>query len=134
MGKACSYRKKVKRCFSRLYSLFSHDPDDPDSIMLYTTSGGHIIKDRNDPDILWVALSSGLEKLNKKTGKFTHFIHDANDPGSITQGTVWSVYDDGKGVLWVSSFGGLNRFDKQTEAFIRFVHKRNDPDSIGFNK
>ncbi|MCP4113907.1 MAG: PAS domain S-box protein [Desulfobacteraceae bacterium] len=113
---------------------YSHDPDDPDSIMVSTTSGGHVIKDRNDPDILWVALSSGLEKLNKKTGKFTHFIHDPNDPGSITQGTVWSVYDDGKGVLWVSTFGGLNRFDKQTETFTRFLHHPDNPDSIGFDK
>ncbi|MBI9090987.1 MAG: PAS domain S-box protein [Desulfobacterium sp.] len=113
---------------------YSHDPDDPDTIMVSTTLGGHVIKDRNDPDLLWIGLSAGLEKFNKKTGKFTHFIHDAKDPGSITQGTVWSVYDDGKGVLWVSTFGGLNRFDKQTETFTRFVHNPDDPDSIGFNK
>ncbi len=113
---------------------YTHDPEDPDSIMMFTSAGAAIIRDSDDPDILWLALTAGLEKFNKKTGKFTHFTHNPADPQSITRGTVWSVYDDGKGSLWASTFGGLNKFNKKTETFTRFVHDPDNPDSIGFNK
>ncbi len=113
---------------------YNHDPENPHSIMMITLAGATIIHDKDDPDILWLALSAGLEKFNKKTGKFTHFVHNPVDPQSITRGAVWSVYDDGKGSLWASTFEGLNKFNKNTETFTRFVHDPDNPDSIGFNK
>ncbi|MCP4719809.1 MAG: PAS domain S-box protein [Desulfobacteraceae bacterium] len=113
---------------------YRHDPNDPDSLMLNTAYGDTIIEDRDDPGILWIVLSSGLEKFDKNTEKFTHYIHNPDDLDSITPGTVWSVWDDGKGTLWASTFGGLNKFDKKTERFTRYTHDPKDSDSIGFNK
>lgn len=113
---------------------FTHDPSNPNSIMLFTLAGATIIQDKDDPDILWLALTAGLEKFDKKTGTFTHFVHNTNNPTSITRGTVWSVYDDDKGYLWVSTFGGLNKFNKQTKEFQRFIHNPEKPDGIGFLK
>ncbi len=113
---------------------YKHDPENPNSIMMFTLAGAAIIHDKDDPDILWLGLSAGLERFNKKTGKFTHFVHNPEDPQSITRGAVWSVYDDGKGSLWTSTFDGLNNFNKKTEIFTRFVHDPDNPDSIGFNK
>ncbi|MGL1930246.1 MAG: PAS domain S-box protein [Desulfotalea sp.] len=113
---------------------YKHDPENPNSIMMFTLAGAAIIHDKADPDILWLALSTGLEKFNKKTGTFTHFVHNPANPESITRGAVWSVYDDGKGSLWASTFDGLNKFNKKTEKFTRFVHDPDNSDSIGFNK
>lgn len=113
---------------------YTHDPGDPNSIATFTSAGASIIQDRDNPDILWLSLSSGLEKFNKTTGRFTHFVHDSASPDSISQGTVWSVYDDGRGFLWASTFGGLSRFDKKDQVFTRFIHDPENPDSIGFNK
>jgi len=113
---------------------YIHDQNNPDTIMASTSTGGNIIKDRDNPDILWLALSSGIEKFNKKTEKFTHFTYDADDLKTVSQGNVWSVYDDGKGFVWVSAFGGLSRLEKLTQTFTRFVHDPDDPESIGFTK
>ncbi len=113
---------------------YVHDPNDSDTIMASTSTGGNIIKDRDNPDILWLALSSVMERFNKTSEKFTHFVYDADDLTSISQGNVWSVYDDGKGFIWVSAFGGLSRLDKLTRTFTRFVHNPDNPESIGFTK
>jgi len=113
---------------------YVHDPADPDSMMMNTALGGNVIEDRDNPDILWIGLSGGLEKFDKNTEIFTHHIHNPNDPASITPGTVWTVWDDGRGSLWASTFGGLSRFDKKTGIFTRYTHDPDDPDSIGFNK
>ncbi len=119
-------RKAVKQ--------YTHEPGNPAGIMQSTSTGGNIIEDRDNPEILWIGLSGGMEKFNKNTEEFTHFVHDTDDSATITLGTVWSIYDDGNGFLWVSTFGGLNRFDKQTGIFTRFVHDPDNPDSIGFTK
>jgi len=113
---------------------YTHDPNDPNSIMKNTSHGDTVIEDRDNPDILWIVTSGGLEKFDKNTEIFTHYIHDPDDPKSIAPGNVWSVWDDGKGSLWVSAFGGLSRFDKKTETFTSYTHDPDDPDSIGFNK
>ncbi|MDM8516781.1 two-component regulator propeller domain-containing protein [Desulfobacterales bacterium HSG16] len=113
---------------------YAPDRNDPNSLMVNTSYGDTIIEDRENPDILWIVLSSGLEKFDKKTETFTHFIHDPDDPNSIPPGTVWSVWDDGKGTLWASIFGGLGKFDKKTETFTNYTHDPDDPNSIGFNK
>ncbi|MDM8516853.1 ATP-binding protein, partial [Desulfobacterales bacterium HSG16] len=113
---------------------YVHDPNDPNSIMVNTSNGDTIIEDRDNPGILWIVSSSGLEKFDKNTEIFTHYIHAPDDPASITPGAVWSVWDDGKGSLWASTFGGLSRFDKKTETFARYKHDPDNPDSIGFNK
>ncbi len=113
---------------------YVHNPDDPNSLMVNTSYGDTILEDKENPGVLWIVLSSGLEKFNKNTEKFTHYIHNPNDPNSITPGTVWSVWDDSRGNLWISTFGGLNKFNKKTELFTRYVHDPKNPDSIGFNK
>ncbi len=113
---------------------YVHDSDDPDSIMLQTATGSKIVKDRDDENILWIPLSEGLDKFNKTTGQFIHYVHDPADPFSISQGTVWTVYDDGLGYIWVSAFGGLSRLDKAAGRFTRYEHDPADPDSIGFTQ
>jgi len=113
---------------------YIHDPMNPDSIMLQTATGSKIVQDRDDENILWIPLSEGLEKFNKKTGKFTHFVHDPDNPYTISQGAVWTVYDDGQGYIWASAFGGLSRLDKNIGLFTRYDHDPDNPESIGFTK
>ena len=113
--------------------IFKHDPENINSIMISTSAGGHIIKDKNNPDILWMGLYSGVEKFNTRSEVFTHYTYHAYST-SITQGTVWSVYDDGKGFLWVSAFGGLCILDKENESVISYLPDPEIPGTIGFTK
>jgi PAS domain S-box-containing protein len=112
---------------------YKHDPEDENSMMVSTSAGGHIIKDRDNEHLLWMGLSSGLEKFNTETETFTHYTY-LPFSASITQGTVWSVYDDGRGYLWISAFGGLSILEKATETFTSYIPDPELPDSIGFTK
>ncbi len=80
---------------------------------------------------LWVGTNGdGLYRIDHGTGKLTRFVHDPNDPHSISDSQIVAIHQDRSGTLWVGTFGGLNRFDRGKERFIRFLHDQNDPHSI----
>lgn len=67
---------------------------------------------------LWVATKGGgLNKLNKKTGKFEHFTEKDGLPNNV----VYSVLPDDDGNLWLSTNYGLSKFNPTTKTFINFV-------------
>lgn len=91
---------------------------------------------------LWLATSGGgLNKLNfkikedgTKEANFTHYLHDANNPTSISSNAPWSLLIDRFGTLWIGTFdSGLNRFDRATETFTRFKPDASNPSSIKDN-
>tara|TARA_R110002096_G_scaffold16898_1_gene57656 strand:+ start:107610 stop:110780 length:3171 start_codon:yes stop_codon:yes gene_type:complete len=83
---------------------------------------------------LWVGtVSTGLDLLNLKTGKATHYTHDVADPGSISLNKIYFVFVDSEKTLWVGTNAGLNHFDKATGKFSRYIHETGDATSISFN-
>ncbi len=87
---------------------------------------------------LWVGTrGGGLSNLNKQTGKFEHFLHDKNNPKSISSNTVYSMIEDSEGVLWVGTRdAGLNRFeyeDAQNYSFKSYQHSDKDITSLSHN-
>lgn len=118
----------------KIIKKYKPDENDPDSIMQQTATGSRLVKDKDDTNILWIGLSEGLDRLDIQKEEFTHFIHDPDDPESISQGAVWDIYDDGRGVLWISAIGGFSSFNKSTRAFKRYLPDEDDPSSIGFLK
>ena len=60
---------------------------------------------------LWIGTFNGLDKLDERTGKFTHYRNDPNDPNSLPSNWVWPIYEDSRGNLWIGTVkGGLCRF------------------------
>ena len=56
---------------------------------------------------LWVGTENGgLNLLDPETNTFTHYYHDANDPGSIAHSNVTSMTKDKHGNIWVGTLGG----------------------------
>ena len=47
----------------------------------------------------------GLNRLNRATGTFERFLSVPSDPGSLSDNSVWFIYEDASGTLWV---GELN--------------------------
>ena len=87
-----------------------------------------------EPDILWVGTQRGLDRLDLATGTFGHFTHDPEDPETLSDPRVRSLYKDASGVLWVGTEqGGLNRFDFQTESFSHFTYAPADSQSLSHN-
>ena len=111
------------------FKTYKHDRNDPT-----TLSRNHlefILQDRHDPNILWVSTRLGLNKLDRRTETFVRYLHDPENPNSISDNMVHALYQDEAGILWVTAdSGGLNRFDPKTEVFTRYRHDPNDPSTV----
>ncbi|GAB3959291.1 sensor histidine kinase [Spirosoma harenae] len=72
---------------------------------------------------LWIGTDNkALNRLDRKTGRFTHYRPDLGKPGSIPSDGVSSIFQDCKGNLWVGTIGGgLCQFDYKTETFQTFT-------------
>jgi len=120
---------------------FRHDPDNPDS--LSSDSVNCIYEDRKGN--LWIGTSGGgLDKLVSEGEKgtllvFTHYQHLSNNPNTLSNNFVTSIYEDLRGILWVgTAYEGLNKMlpadDKNSPpSFTHYKAKPNDPNTQGLN-
>jgi signal transduction histidine kinase/ligand-binding sensor domain-containing protein len=74
--------------------------------------------------------SRGLDRFDRPSGTFVHYLHDPDDPDSLGSGDVWAIFPDRQGGLWVGSDGGLSRLDRSSETFARYQHDPSDPFSL----
>jgi len=72
----------------------------------------HISEDTTG--ILWLATGQGLFRLDPATGAVTRFVHDANNPFSLSSNDIKSSGEDREGTFWVCSAAGLDAFDRGT--------------------
>lgn len=121
-----------------LFTRFTTDPDDPESILHGQT--GAIIEDSEGN--IWIGGRQGLSRLNLESGKFKRYSHNPEDPNSLSDNDVRGLYVDSEGTLWVATGmawdlddeGGLNRYDATSNSFERFLHDPDDSTSISNNK
>ena len=89
-----------------------------------------ILQDRQG--FMWFGTQDGLNKYDGYT--FTVFTHDPDDPESLSDTNIVSLFEDSDGMLWVGTLGGgLNRFDPRQETCERFKHDDEDPGSLSDN-
>ena len=64
----------------------------------------------------------GLNRLDRSTGRSSHFRYDPKNPRSLGHDYVGSILEDRSGILWVGTvFGeGLSAFDVKTQEFTRY--------------
>ncbi len=126
------------------FERFRHDPADPESLShdvveaLLEDSGGR----------LWIGTGGGLNRLDpaarrparlgpggRRPFRFQRFLHDPENPGSLSADAVWELYQDRRGDLWVGTEKGLNRFLPDAGGgagtFVRYRHDPADPASLG---
>ncbi len=115
----------------RIVKSYSHDASNPASIASSDLLL-QILEDRNDPAVLWLALSDGgVDRFDKRTQTFTHYRHDPGNPNSLGGNSVSRILQDRDGSLWVSiTGGGLNRLDPRTGNVVRYKHDPANGDSI----
>ena len=65
--------------------------------------------------VLWLATGQGLFRLDPATGVVTRFVHDPNNPFSLSSNDIKSSGEDRKGTFWVCSAAGLDAFDRGTD-------------------
>ena len=128
--------------------LTHHDPANPGPSLFFRTSergnplkpSGNmiraIVEDREGN--IWigtgaeqlVAAAGGLDRFDRPSGTFVHYLHDPGNPASLSSGDVHAIFQDRQGALWVGTDSGLNRLDVSSQTITRYQHNPGDPDSL----
>ena len=71
-----------------------------------------------DSDVMWIGTRGGLTKFNLRTHQFTTFIHEKDNPKSIPDSEIRSIYIDKFKRIWIGTKDrGLCIYDEKTSAF-----------------
>jgi signal transduction histidine kinase/ligand-binding sensor domain-containing protein len=115
---------------------YSYSANDPSSISCNVIMT--VYEDKQGT--LWVGTGTsfkgyddcgGLNKLNKKTGKFIRYMHDEKDPHSLTDNRVRAIFEDSRGIFWVGTAGdGLHTMDRTKGTFGRHLYDPSHPDKL----
>jgi ligand-binding sensor domain-containing protein len=61
---------------------------------------------------LWIgSYGAGLSRFDRRTGRFKTYLHEPDNPSSLSNNIVSRMLIDDAGVMWVGTYNGLNRFD-----------------------
>lgn len=116
------------------FSHFTFDAADPRSL----SSNNVEAIEKDSEGILWVGTyGGGLNRLildSQGQAGFVHYRHDVQNPSSLSDDVIQTIYTDSAGELWIGTIsGGLCRFDRESEDFVCYQHQLDDPESISFN-
>jgi len=82
---------------------------------------------------MWFGTFDGLNKYDGYN--FTVFSTDPNNPNSLSNDIIQSIYEDRSDILWIGTDGGgLNKFDQEKGQFIHYRHDPNDSNSLSDDK
>jgi ligand-binding sensor domain-containing protein/signal transduction histidine kinase/DNA-binding response OmpR family regulator len=86
-----------------------------------------ILEDRQHN--LWIGTEGGgLNYFNRKTGAYTYYKHDPNDPASLGSNLVKIVYIDKDNNTWIGTHGGgLNLLKPGSGKFKQHFYDKQDP-------
>ncbi|MCA0445111.1 MAG: hypothetical protein LCH54_02655 [Bacteroidetes bacterium] len=84
---------------------------------------------------IWVTTAYGLNKLDRKTGKFTRFFHDPDNLNSPSTNDLRPIVIDKNDILYMGTDDaeGLNEYDINKNQFKIYRHKPSDKKSISNN-
>jgi signal transduction histidine kinase/CheY-like chemotaxis protein/ligand-binding sensor domain-containing protein len=113
------------------FKIFRNDAKDTASI------GNNYIQDilEDKNGNIWVGtIGGGLNKYDRSTNRFHHYLHDEKDKNSLSSDFVSKLALDASGKIWVATQkDGLNLFDPATGKSKRYMHTGN-PVSIADNE
>ncbi len=118
------------------FQIYSHNPNDTTSLGANQIQSILIDKEK----IYWFGtFGGGLNKIismdENGNAKFKRYVYNKNNPFSLNDNRVYTIFEDNEGLLWIGTFGGgLVRFDKNKERFIAYKNIPGDETSISDNR
>lgn len=84
---------------------------------------------------IWIGTyGGGLNRFDRRSGRFTVYRHDPENPASLSNDEVLAIAQDPEGDLWIGTHrGGLNRLDRRRGTFTRYVNDPADNSSLSYN-
>ena len=121
------------------FQRYFHKPDDP-----YSLSCNQVVKIYEDRQgIIWVGTGSvwndeggetdegGLNRFDKKTGKFIRYLHEPANPHSLINNKVKAIFEDSRGVFWIGTAGdGLHIMNRTSGSFERLGYDPTHPEKL----
>jgi signal transduction histidine kinase/ligand-binding sensor domain-containing protein len=82
---------------------------------------------------LWFATQGGLFRYDGQN--FVSYRYDVNNPNSLSNDYIESVFLDSQGLLWMTHWqqGALTTFDTERGIFTRYQHEPENPESLSGN-
>ncbi|MGQ7944322.1 hybrid sensor histidine kinase/response regulator transcription factor [Flavobacterium sp. WC2509] len=75
----------------------------------------------------WVGTYNGLYIINSDKSAITHIRHDENDSNSLSQNSIYKIFEDSKGDIWIGSYyGGIDFYDRSYDVFKNFSSGTNN--------
>lgn len=110
---------KFDRRVGEVVGYYNHVSNDPDSLSSNTVLTVFVDSFAQ----VWVGTAFGLDRLDRVSGRFTHYTNQPDDPQTLNDNTVFSIYEDRSGVIWVGSAGGLSKLDTASGIFTQYREK-----------
>ena len=84
---------------------------------------------------MWIALmGGGICRVDARSQKLKRYLHDAQEPNSLSSGSVSAVFEDSKGNIWLSTDrGGICRYRAATDDFERISTPEGLPDDVAYD-
>jgi signal transduction histidine kinase/ligand-binding sensor domain-containing protein/DNA-binding response OmpR family regulator len=79
---------------------------------------------------LWAGTYRGLAHYNSDTDDYTHYLHDPDDPHSLSHSYVLSLYQDKSARIWIGTRDGLNLYNFETNKFTCYKVKDGLPNNV----
>jgi signal transduction histidine kinase/DNA-binding response OmpR family regulator len=81
--------------------------------------------------MLWIGTDEGgINQFDGEKDKFICYKNDANNPNSLSNNRIKSIYEDGKGVLWIGTRRGLNKFERDKNQWRVYTVKDGLPNNM----
>lgn len=69
---------------------------------------------------IWIGtFLTGLVNYNPETRAYKNYLHNENNPNTLSNNSAFSVYKDNEGMIWVGTISGLNIYHPETDSFTR---------------
>jgi ligand-binding sensor domain-containing protein len=120
------------------FKNYHYDPNDPFSLswnrvrIVYEDREGTLWVGTGDVwDTAAPPNAGGLNRFDKRKGKFIRYQHEPNNPHSLIDNKVRAIYEDSRGVFWVGTAGdGLHTMDRKTGTFERHQYDPANPEKL----